>query len=153
MGAVYFYHLTERPLEVTLPMLIGKARQAGWKVMVRGANPRRLEALDAQLWTMDPESFLAHGMAGGPHDAAQPVLLGCGPDRPNGAQCVMAIEGAAVTAEEVAALERVCVLFDGNDPAALEAARGQWRSLTRAGVTAQYWAEEDGRWAKRAESA
>ena len=29
MGAAYFYHLTQRPLEVTLPLLLGKALQAG----------------------------------------------------------------------------------------------------------------------------
>ncbi|MEM7720517.1 MAG: DNA polymerase III subunit chi, partial [Pseudomonadota bacterium] len=31
-------------------------------------------------------------------------------------------------------------------------ARTQWRSLTEAGITAQYWAEEAGRWVKKAES-
>ena len=44
------------------------------------------------------------------------------------------------------------VLFDGNDPAAVEAARGQWRRLTGAGAKAQYWAEAGGRWQKKAES-
>ncbi|NCO21014.1 MAG: DNA polymerase III subunit chi, partial [Rhodobacterales bacterium] len=43
MGAAYFYHLTARPLEATLPMLLGKARQAGWRVCVRGVNPRRMD--------------------------------------------------------------------------------------------------------------
>ena len=32
MGAAYFYHLTETPLERTLPMLLGKCRDAGWRV-------------------------------------------------------------------------------------------------------------------------
>ena len=39
MGAAYFYHLTRRPLEATLPMLLGKAQQAGWRVAVRGTTP------------------------------------------------------------------------------------------------------------------
>ncbi|MEO9894942.1 MAG: DNA polymerase III subunit chi, partial [Paracoccaceae bacterium] len=38
MGAVYFYHLTRRPLEDTLSMLLAKAMQAGWRVAVRGSN-------------------------------------------------------------------------------------------------------------------
>ena len=52
---------------------------------------------------------------------------------------------------EVQALERVCVIFDGNDPAALDIARGQWKALTDAGCAAQYWSEESGRWEKKAE--
>ena len=40
---------------------------------------------------------------------------------------------------------------DGNDPAALDIARGQWKALTDAGCAAQYWSEESGRWEKKAE--
>ena len=57
-----------------------------------------------------------------------------------------------MTPEEVEALERVCILFDGNDAAALDAARGQWKGLTGAGCKAQYWSEESGRWEMRAEA-
>ena len=64
----------------------------------------------------------------------------------------MALDGAEVSPEEGLALTRVCVLFDGNDPAAVDHARGQWKSLTAAGVPAQYWSEESGRWQKKAES-
>ena len=53
---------------------------------------------------------------------------------------------------EVGTLARVCVLFDGNDPMALDVARGQWKALTGAGATAQYWSEESGKWEKKAES-
>ena len=45
MGAAYFYHLTRAPLEVTLPMLLGKAQQAGWRVAVRGRDQRPKTAL------------------------------------------------------------------------------------------------------------
>ncbi|WP_226780596.1 DNA polymerase III subunit chi [Oceaniglobus trochenteri] len=152
MGAAYFYHLTQRPLEANLPMLLGKARQAGWRICVRGANPRRMAQLDEQLWLLENEPFLAHGLAGGPHDADQPILLTTDAALPNKAQCLMTMEGAEVAPDEVQSLERVCVLFDGNDPAALEKARGQWRSLTKAGCSAQYWSEESGRWEKKAET-
>ncbi|WP_299653193.1 DNA polymerase III subunit chi [uncultured Tateyamaria sp.] len=151
MGAAYFYHLTRRPLEDTLTMLLGKALQAGWRVAVRGPDAGRLGWLDKKLWLGADEGFLPHGMAGGPHDADQPVLLTTGPAA-NEATCVMTIDGAEVTAEEVAALERVCVLFDGNDPAALDTARAQWKALKDAGASAQYWSEESGRWEKKAET-
>lgn len=149
MGAAYFYHLTERPLEATLPVLLGKALQAGWRVEIRGTDVAALERLDTHLWLGD--GFLPHGMAGGPHDAEQPVLLTTGAGG-NEATCVMSVDGAELSPEEVEALERACVLFTAADPSAVETARGQWRRLTEAGVAAQYWAEEGGRWVKKAES-
>lgn len=152
MGAAYFYHLTQKPLEVTLPMLLGKALGAGWRVAVRGTDAARMDWLDQKLWLGPEEGFLPHGLAGGPHDAAQPVLLTVARDAANTPQCLMTMDGADIDPDEVQRLERVCVLFDGNDPSAVETARGQWRNLTGAGCSAQYWSEESGRWEKKAEA-
>ncbi|WP_209503705.1 MULTISPECIES: DNA polymerase III subunit chi [unclassified Ruegeria] len=152
MGAVYFYHLTRQPLEHTLPVLLDKARQAGWRIAVRGTDPARMDWLDEKLWLGPEEGFLPHGRAGGPHDADQPILLTTSAVAGNGATCIMAVDGAPVEAEEVAALERVCILFDGNDDMAVQQARGQWKALTDAGCSAQYWSEESGRWEKKAEA-
>ncbi len=151
MGAAFFYHLTQRPLEATLPMLLTKALQAGWRVAVRGRDAGQMAWLDEKLWLGPEDGFLPHGLAGGAHEADQPVLLTTQEALPNGAVCLMAVDGAGVTPEEVEALERVCILFDGNDAAALDAARGQWKALTGAGCKAQYWSEESGRWEMRAE--
>lgn len=147
MGAAYFYHLTETPMDRTLPMLLGKATEAGWRVLVRGNDPALLERMDQLLWQ---DGFMPHGVAGGPHDADQPILFGAGVPA-TGFDCVMSIAGAEVTADEINAAERTCILFDGYDEAALNFARGQWKTLTDAGCTAQYWAQEDGRWLKKAE--
>ncbi len=151
MGEAYFYHLTRQPLEVVLPTLLNLAQKAGWRVAVRGVEAGRMDWLDEKLWLGRDDSFLAHGRIGGPHDAAQPILLTTDAGLPNGAKCVMSIDGAEVTAEEVRRLERVCVLFDGNDSTALQAARNQWRTLTQAGCKAQYWSQESGKWRKKAE--
>ncbi|WP_375262742.1 DNA polymerase III subunit chi [Palleronia sp.] len=152
MGAAYFYHLTRRPLEEVLPQLLERSLKQGWRVLVRGRNARRIEALDLHLWTYSDDSFLPHGLAGGEQDAAQPILLTAENMGADGRPCLMSVEGADVTAEEVAAAERVCVIFDGSDLAALDRARTQWRTLTRAGAQAQYWSEENGQWEKKAES-
>ncbi len=151
MGAAYFYHLTRGPLEETLPVLLGKARQAGWRIAVRGTDPQHLAWLDERLWQGPEDAFLPHGLAGGRHDADQPILLTTSAQAANDATCVMAVVGAAVTAEEVTALDRVCILFDGTDPEAVQHARTQWKALTDAGCSAQYWSEESGRWEKKAE--
>lgn len=152
MGAAYFYHLTQTPLEQTLPMLLEKSRGAGWRVAVRGTDTARLDWLDEKLWLTGDGSFLAHGRAGGPHDADQPILLTDQVEAPNDPACVMCIDGAGISGAEVAALERVCILFDGNDEGALAQAREQWTFLTKTeGCSAQYWSQESGRWEKKAE--
>ncbi len=152
MGAAYFYHLTRRPLVDTLRMLLDRSLAQGWRVAVRGTDAAGLEALDRALWLGHDEGFLPHGMAGGPHDAAQPVLLTTASAAANSPACVISVQGAEVTAQEVAALERVCVLFDGDDDLALNRARDQWKVLKEAGAAAQYWSEESGRWEKKAET-
>ena len=151
MGAAFFYHLTQSPLEVTLPMLLGKARGAGWKVVVRGVDARRMDWLDEKLWLGDEAAFFPHGRAGGGFDADQPVLLTTELEMPNKATCVMTVDGAPISGDEVTALERVCVIFDGNNPDALQHARGQWKMLSDAECSLQYWAQDGGRWVKKAE--
>ena len=151
MGAVLFYHLTRRPLESTLRQLLERALASGLRVAVRGTDEARLRDLDDALWLVPEESFLPHAMAGGGRDARQPVLLTTS-WAGNGATCLMAVHGAEVTPEEAAAMTRSCILFDGRDGEAVADARGQWKRLTDAGVAAQYWSEEGGAWAKKAEA-
>ena len=153
MGNALFYHLTRSAAEQLLPGLIGKARQAGWRVELRGTDPARMARLDDLLWQGD--GFLPHGLAGGPHDGVQPVLLTAdegvgGAGGPVGADCLIAVDGAAVDPAECAPAQRVCIVFDGNNPVALDRARGQWRSLTSAGIAAEYWSEAWGRWERKA---
>lgn len=150
MGSAYFYHLTSASVEQTLPMLLEKSRAAGWVIEVRGTDPAALDRLDKALWNGPPDGFLPHGLAGGDHDADQPILLTTQAGG-NAATCLMSVHGAQVSADEVQAAQRVCVLFDGHDGEALAAARVQWKTLTDAGCSAQYWSQDSGRWEKKAE--
>ncbi len=149
MGVVMFYHLTASSAEDTVRTLLARSMQAGWRVMLRGTDAKRLHWLDGVLWQGAEDSFLPHGLENGPHDADQPILLGLGPIA-NAAQALMAVDGAEVDPEEAKGLERVFILFDGQDDAAVAAARVQWKTLTGAGLAAQYWSEESGRWEKKA---
>ena len=145
-----FYHVTQSPVEGVVETLLTRALAQGWRVELRGVSPERMDWLDQKLWLGPEEEFLPHGLAGGPHDALQPVLLTTTP-RPEGRQAVMTLDGAEVTPGEVAAAERVWILFDGRDEVAVARARDQWKALTGAGTAAQYWSEESGRWQKKAE--
>ena len=143
---VLFYHLVQGTVEDTVASLLTRALGQGWRVMLRGTDAGRLERLDQWLWLQPAESFVPHGLAGGPHDADQPVLIGPGA-AVNGARGLMLVDGAVASEAEVTAMERVWLMFEGADDAAVEAARGEWRRITAAGVHAQYWSDAGGRWA------
>ena len=152
MGIAMFYQLTRSTPEATLATILPRALQAGWRVMLRGTDMATLKRLDAQLWQGPEDGFLPHGLQDGVHDADQPILLGTG-TIDNAAQGLVLLESAETDPAEAMALERVWVLFDGADPATLAHARGLWTRLTTAGMAAQYWSEDGGRWEKKAEKA
>jgi DNA polymerase-3 subunit chi len=151
VGEAHFYHLTRQRVEEALPLLLSRALGQGWRVAVRGRDVERLAFLDEKLWLGPQEGFLPHGLAGGPHDARQPVLLvpeGVTPaNRPD---CVMTVDGAELTTEELGTLKRGCVVFDANAEDQLASARELWMRLTGAGVPARYWSQEAGRWEAKA---
>lgn len=149
MAVARFYHLTRDPPETLLPVLIGKALEIGLRVVLRGADAERLAALDRHLWMVD--GFLPHAIKGGAQDADQPVLLVADAtplaDLPGpAAGCLITLDGAPVSAPEAKAVERMCVVFDGTDEVAVATARQQWRDLTGAGLPAEYWSRDSGRW-------
>lgn len=144
MGKAMFYHLTRSSAEETLMTLLPRALGQGWRVMIRHPDPIARAALDQKLWLVPEGGFLPHGLEGGPHDADQPVLISAGP-MVNGGKGLCLMGGAAPLPGEEA-LERIWLLFDGADEAAVAEARRHWTGLTGLGMAAQYWSEEDGRW-------
>jgi len=153
MGTVLFFHQTRTTPADTLAVNLPRALAQGWRVMVRGTDAAALDRLDAELWlTGGADSFLPHGREGGPHDAAQPVLLGQGAPA-NGARVLALVDGASATDAEIAAMERVWVLFDAADASRTAEARSLWMAVTAAGHAAQYWSEAGGRWTRQGQSA
>ncbi|MEM8841097.1 MAG: DNA polymerase III subunit chi [Pseudomonadota bacterium] len=152
MAEVRFYHLTERPLEAVLPVMLERSLARGWRVVVRGAEAMRISALDTYLWTYRDESFLPHGAEGSGTGADQPVWLTTAGDMPNDPQALMLIDGAQAPDQDIKAMEMTAILFDGLDPGAVAHARTQWRQVTQAGIRAVYWAQENGSWVRKSES-
>jgi DNA polymerase-3 subunit chi len=155
MTDVWFYHLQRRPLESALPKLLELSLERGWRAVVQATSERRLTALDDLLWSYDPESFLPHGTLRDGEPETQPIFLTLGPDNPNSADVRFFIENAEaapVLADPASApSQRAILMFDGNDEAAVLAARAQWRTLKAAGHQLSYWRQnEDGKWEKQA---
>ena len=150
MAEVLFYHLSRSTLEDALPQLLLKTQERGWRAVLQGVTLERIEALDEHLWTFREESFLPHGLAGGPHEAEQPLVLTISEDNPNRATVRFFVEGA-VPEGELGDYVRCVVMFDGEDEVQLAAARGAWKALKGEGHEVTYWQQTpQRRWEKKA---
>jgi len=148
VSEVWFYHLQRQTLEAALPALIEKACAAGKRAVVLLGSKERVEAIDNLLWTHDDRSFLPHGSARDGYAADQPVWLTDTDENPNGAQILVLADGAS--SERVGEYERCLELFDGNDPAAVAAARARWKSYSAAGHDVTYWQQDArGKWERK----
>jgi len=151
MTEVLFYHLTQTPLERTLPDLLEKSLQRGWRVLVIGGNKDRLNFLDTSLWSYRDDSFLPHGHVDADFPEEQPILLATTHTDVNNANILMLVDGAAYTAENLSQFDRVCLLFDGNSENAVADARIAWKATTKANLKAVYWSQETGSWVRKVE--
>jgi DNA polymerase III subunit chi len=150
MTEVLFYHLKGQTPEQVLPALLQKSLDRGWRVVVQASSEERVEALDAHLWTWRDDSFLPHGTWREGDVAQQPILLTIYDHNPNDAVVRFLVEGAAVPAD-ASAYQRVVLLFDGEDPDAVDAARARWTEAKSAGFEVTYWqADERGGWHRQA---
>jgi len=150
MAEVLFYHLTSTPIEASLPELLERALAREWRVVLRCGSEAGLATLDSMLWTYRDDAFLPHGSEAGGLGALQPVYLTLGDENPNGATVLMLVDGARATVAEMASYARTCLIFDGQDPRAVETARSDWRAVQAAALPAKYWAQEGGRWVQKA---
>lgn len=150
MAEVLFFHLQSRPLEQVLPTILDRALARGQKVVVEVASQERLSALDDHLWTYSDESFLPHVTAMEADAPQNPVVLTTQPHNPNAAQVRICAEGVRIP-DALAGYERVVLIFDGDDPDALAAAREDWKKAKALSLAASYWQQDDtGRWEKKA---
>ena len=131
---VDFYQLSQSPVEEALPALAGRMMEAGARALVVSADIGQLARISDALWASG-DQFLAHGPAGGPHDARQPILLAENLEATNGARFLALADGQ--WREGAEAFERVFLLFGA---ATIDAARATWRSLDgREGLERNYW--------------
>jgi DNA polymerase III subunit chi len=149
MTEVVFYHLKGQTLERVLPPLLQKSLERGWRVVVQASSDERVEALDAHLWTWRDDTFLPHGTWRDGEASEQPILLTVNDHNPNGAAARFLVDGANLPGN-VGSYQRVVLLFNGEDPDALEAARARWSEVKAAGFDVTYWqADEKGHWQRQ----
>ena len=149
MTDIGFYHLTRSKLQDALPKLLGRVLDTGGRGFIRCADAERARTLDAALWLPADPPWLPHGLVGGEHDAAQPLLIADQDVPPaNGARFLVLVDGAASARLQI--YDRVLDLFDGGDEVAVAAARARWSAAKEAGHSLTYWQQTDRGWEKKA---
>ena len=138
MAEIGFYHLTRTASQDALPALLGRTLSAGQRAMILCGSAERLAALDTALWQCQNPDWLPHGSAATGHAAQQPIWLTLTDEEaPNGARFLFLIDG--MSSAHLDRFDRAFDLFDGNDEAAVVAARARWASAKAAGHTLSYW--------------
>jgi DNA polymerase-3 subunit chi len=150
MTEILFYHLKGQTPEQVLPALLAKSLERGWRVVVQASSDERVEALDAHLWAWREDAFLPHGTWRDAEAAEQPIVLTVNDENPNGATVRFLIDGANLS-RDTTSYERIVLLFNGDDPDAVEAARTRWSEAKAAGAEVTYWqTDEKGAWRRQA---
>jgi DNA polymerase-3 subunit chi len=144
---VDFYQLSDgQGAEDVIAQIAGKVLGEGERLLVVASDERQLARLDRLLWDQGTASFLPHGRTGDGDDPRQPVLLSTGTDAPNGARNILIADGE--WREAALHFDRGFFLFGGET---VTAARLAWKLLAgRDGVERNYWANEGGRWERKA---
>jgi DNA polymerase-3 subunit chi len=149
MTEIRFYHLTRTNLDRALPDLLEKTLERGWRAVVMAGSADRVEWLAGHLWTYTERSFLPHGSAADGMAERQPIWLTAEDERPNSADVLFLVDGAE--SARLADYDRVCLMFDGRDQVAVQAARERWRIWREAGHKLAYWQQGDqGGWSETA---
>jgi DNA polymerase-3 subunit chi len=148
MARIGFYHLTRSGLPRALPQLLGRTLAAGERAVVLCPDEAVVAELDKALWEAEEPAWLPHGTAADGDPDLQPIWLAADDSAPNGARFLFQVLGAE--SGRLDAFERVFDLFDGNDEAAVQAARERWRAAKAAGHELTYWQQGGLGWEKKA---
>jgi DNA polymerase III subunit chi len=148
MAEIGFYHLTRTGLDQALPQLLGRTLAAGQRALVLCGNAERVAGLDDALWRCAEPDWLPHGTQADGDADIQPIWLATEDASSNGARYLFLIDGTH--SARLGEFDRVFDLFDGNDEAAVQAARERWTAAKDAGHTLTYWQQGARGWEKKA---
>lgn len=147
MAEIGFYHLTRSSVAEALGQLLGRTLAAGQRAVVRLRDGEAVAAFDRALWEVQDPAFLPHGSEASGDAALQPIWLTAQDEAANGGRFLFLPDGADTTL--IGSAARVFDLFDGNDPDAVEAARGRWRKAKGEGHTPVYWRQGPRGWERQ----
>jgi DNA polymerase-3 subunit chi len=145
---VTFYELIATSLEKTLPKILEKVYEGGFKAVVRIESAERLKSIDSAMWTYTTLGFLPHGSSADPavFHSHQPIWLTLGKDNPIDATVLV------ITTQEYAtdnSYDRILDIYDGNDPSSVQSAKERMDAYQHAGNEIMLWKQTlKGAWEK-----
>ncbi len=149
MTEVRFYHLQKQTLDDALPMILEKARQAEFKVVVQLSDKGEVDRMNKHLWSYKPDSFLTHGSYKEGFEAEQPIWLTASDENLNNANALILTQG--VVREDISSYDLCCEMLDGRNSDAVAQARARWKVYKETGYEVTYWYQDDaGKWDKKA---
>jgi len=136
------FELLEKPdrVEGICTLLLRRARLTP-HVLVLCPNDGFAAQLNERLWTIHPESFLAHDLAGSDADAnrQQPILLATSIVRDNAAPVL--INGGLEIPPDVSGFAHIVDFVDAWDESLKQAARERFRTYRQMGLEPSYLAK------------
>lgn len=145
---VRFYHMERSDLLQCLPALLSKALAGGRRVHIK-APAAQIKKLDEHLWVFDPDAFLPHGLADGPHGASQPICVSAQDENVNSADMLILTHGQE--SAQIGQYALCCTMIDGRDDQAVAAARTQWKIYKEQGFALTYWQQTTQGWEKKSD--
>lgn len=139
METLVHFELLDRPdrVEGIANLLLRRSRLQP-HVLVYCPDAGFAAQLDERLWTIHPESFLAHAVAGAECEtnAMQPILLATEIIRDN--EPVVLINGGLEIPPDLAGFAHIVDFVDGWDEGLKQAARERFRTYRQLGMEPKY---------------
>lgn len=143
---ISLYQLTATSIEKTLPKLLEKVYEAGFRIHILCDTPEHVSLYNASLWTYSPSSFLPHGMEGDPQD--HPIWISTEACNKNKAAVLVITNGEE--AIDLHQYKRCLDMFDGNDEESVKKAQGRVKNYLSQGHSLTYWKQTiKGTWEKK----
>ncbi len=129
------------------PELLDRTLAAGQRALVLCRSEALVAELYRALWECEQPDWLPHGTAATGDADLQPIWIATEDTAPNGARFLFLVDGAETTRRD--AFSRIFDLFDGNDAAAVAAARARWAAARAAGCSLTYWQQGSKGWERK----
>ncbi|MDQ6971785.1 MAG: DNA polymerase III subunit chi [Mariprofundaceae bacterium] len=137
---VYFERLDDPDRIEGIARLLLRRGRLTPHVLILCPDAGSMAKLDERLWTIDPESFLAHGVAGGntQENSEHPILLALDICRDN--QPGVLINGTCEVPPELDGFSSIVDFVDAWSEPLMQASRERFRSYRQMGMNPQYLA-------------
>lgn len=140
---VYFERLDNPDRIEGIARLLLRRGRLKPQVLILCPDPGFMAKLDERLWTIHPESFLAHGVAGPDMDenAQHPILLAQEVCRDNQPEVLM--NGTCEVPPDLEGFANIVDFVDAWSEPLMQASRERFRSYRQLGMNPQYLPSAD----------